>query len=203
MLGWSYTDRCNPWQKNSLRELMLCVTAVSVPRLTKIQTNIAIWVYSAFWEKSHGEQKTRQSRRAKGEWPLPCLAVTPRRRKQLKRKVRIGVGYRREALYRWTPLFMSLLLHLALSVIFFVFVFCVCFILFCNCVIPLGFLPWEIRVAFPGESQLQQSCTTQPTVHTGCFSVSIIHGTLTWTKGCLMFAQMLAQVLAHGGVRTP
>ena len=27
----------------------------------------------------------------------------------------------------------------------------------------MGFLPWEIRVAFPGESQLRQSRATQPT----------------------------------------
>ena len=31
----------------------------------------------------------------------------------------------------------------------------------------MGFLPWEIRVAFPGESQLQQSHATQPVVHAG------------------------------------
>ena len=33
----------------------------------------------------------------------------------------------------------------------------------------MGFLPWEIRVAFPGESQLRQSRATHPTVHAGCF----------------------------------
>ena len=33
----------------------------------------------------------------------------------------------------------------------------------------MGFLPGEIRVAFPGESQLRQSRATQPTVHAGCF----------------------------------
>ena len=38
---------------------------------------------------------------------------------------------------------------------------------FKNCIVPLGFLPWEIRVAFPGESQLRQSRATQPTVHVG------------------------------------
>ena len=54
----------------------------------------------------------------------------------------------------------------------------------------MGFLPWEIPVAFPGESQLRQSRATQPTVHAGCFSVSIIHRTLTWTTGSLMCAQM-------------
>ena len=32
----------------------------------------------------------------------------------------------------------------------------------------------EIRVAFSGESQLQQSSATQPTVHAGCFGISII-----------------------------
>ena len=55
----------------------------------------------------------------------------------------------------------------------------------------MGFLPREIRFAFPGESQLRQSRATQPTVHAGCFSVSITHRTLTWTTGYLTCAQML------------
>ena len=50
----------------------------------------------------------------------------------------------------------------------------------------MGFLPWEIRVAFPGENQLLPSRATQPTVHAACFSVSIIH----------------RAAIAHGGVRT-
>ena len=62
----------------------------------------------------------------------------------------------------------------------------------------MGFSPWEIWVAFPGESQLQQSCATQPTVHAECFSVSIIHRTLTWTTGSLTCAQMLMQAITHG-----
>ena len=43
----------------------------------------------------------------------------------------------------------------------------------------------EIRVAFPRESQLPQSRATLPTVHAGCFSVAIIHRTLTWN--CWIF----------------
>ena len=34
---------------------------------------------------------------------------------------------------------------------------------FDNCIVPMGFLPWEIRVAFPGESQLRHNRATQPT----------------------------------------
>ena len=30
--------------------------------------------------------------------------------------------------------------------------------IFYNCIVPLKFLPWEIQVASPGKSQLQQSC---------------------------------------------
>ena len=52
-----------------------------------------------------------------------------------------------------------------------------------NCIVPMGFLPWEIQVAFPWESQLRHCCATQPTVHTGCSSVSITHQTLTYTTG--------------------
>ena len=70
---------------------------------------------------------------------------------------------------------------------FFFFLF---FLTFYNCIVPMGFLPWEIRVAFPGESQLQQSRATRPTVHAECFSVSLIHQTLTWTTRSLTCAQM-------------
>ena len=66
----------------------------------------------------------------------------------------------------------------------------------------MGFLPWKIRLAFPGESQLGQSRTTQSTVHAGCFSVSIIHQTLTLTTGFLTCAQTLMPAVAHGGART-
>ena len=44
-----------------------------------------------------------------------------------------------------------------------------------NCIVPLGFLPREIQVAFPGETQLRQIGANQPAVHAGCFSVSTIH----------------------------
>ena len=47
----------------------------------------------------------------------------------------------------------------------------------------MRFLPRKIRVAFPGESQLRQSRATQPTVHAGCSSVSIVHRTLTGDYG--------------------
>ena len=70
-----------------------------------------------------------------------------------------------------------------------------------SCIVPMGLLPWEIQVAFPGESQLPQSRTTQPTVHTGCLSVSIIHQTLTWTAGSLTCTRMFMHAIAHGDVR--
>ena len=68
--------------------------------------------------------------------------------------------------------------------------FCCCCCFLNNCIVPMGFLPWEIQVAFPGESQLRQSRATQSRVHAGCYSVSIIHQTLTWTSGSLPCAQM-------------
>ena len=71
---------------------------------------------------------------------------------------------------------------------------------FYNCIVSIGFLPWEIWVAFPGESQLRQGCTTQPTMHAGCFSVSIIHQILAWTTGALTCTQMLMHATAHGGI---
>ena len=64
------------------------------------------------------------------------------------------------------------------------------------------FLPWEIRVVFPGENQVRQSRATQSTVHSGYFSASLIHRTLTWTAGSLTCAQMLMDAIVHGGVRT-
>ena len=59
------------------------------------------------------------------------------------------------------------------------------------------YCPREIRVAFPGESQLRQSRATQPTVHAGCFSVSAIRRTLTWTTGSLTCAQTQMHAIAH------
>ena len=38
---------------------------------------------------------------------------------------------------------------------------------FYNCIVPIGFLPWEIQVAFPRESLLRYGCATKPTVHAG------------------------------------
>ena len=72
-------------------------------------------------------------------------------------------------------------------------------LLFFNCIVPMRFLPREIWDAFPRESQLRQSRTTQPTVHAGCFSISIIHRTPTWTTGSLTCAQMLMHAVAHRG----
>ena len=82
------------------------------------------------------------------------------------------------------------------------------FLFFYNCIVLIGLLPWEIRVSFPRESQLQQRHATQPMVHARCFSVSIIHQTLMWTTGYLTCAQVLIYVSAHGvdgggGVSTP
>ena len=51
----------------------------------------------------------------------------------------------------------------------------------------------------PGESQVRQSRSTQPTVLAGCFSVSIILRTLTWTTGSSACSQMLMRAVVHGG----
>ena len=59
--------------------------------------------------------------------------------------------------------------------------------------------PWDIQVAFPGECQLRESHATQPTVHAGCFSVSIIPRSLTWTTGSLTTAQMLKRPICTRG----
>ena len=73
---------------------------------------------------------------------------------------------------------------------FFFFFFLYFFLTFYNSIVSMRFLPWEIWVAFSGESQLRQSRGAEPTVHAGYFSVSIIHRTLTWTTGFLTCAQM-------------
>ena len=54
----------------------------------------------------------------------------------------------------------------------------------------------------PGKASCD-SGATQPKLHVGCFRVSILHWTLTWTTGFLMCAQMLMHVIPHRGVRTP
>ena len=71
-------------------------------------------------------------------------------------------------------------------------------IFFYSCIVAMRFLP-RIQVAFPGESWRRQSRATQPTVHVGCFSVSIIHRTLTCTTGSLTCTHMSMHAIAHGG----
>ena len=73
---------------------------------------------------------------------------------------------------------------------------------FYDCIVPKGFPPWEVLVVFPKESQLGQSRDTQPTVHAGCFSVSIIPRTLTWTAGSITCTHKLMHAIALGGIRT-
>ena len=73
---------------------------------------------------------------------------------------------------------------------------------FFTTVLSQWYFPWDIRIAFPGESKLRQSRAAQPTLPAGCFSVSIIHRTLTWTTGSLTCAQMLMRAIAHRDIRT-
>ena len=72
-----------------------------------------------------------------------------------------------------------------------------------GCIVPLGFLQWEIWVAFSWETQLHQSRAAQPTVHAGCFSVQIIHRTLIWTTESVTCAHMLIHAIVLGCVGTP
>ena len=78
---------------------------------------------------------------------------------------------------------------------------CVCFVVvFNNCIVPFASLTREIRVAFPEERQLRLCRATQSTVHSGWFSVSIIHQPLTRTTGSLTCAQMSMHTIVHVGV---
>ena len=81
------------------------------------------------------------------------------------------------SLQHFPPIRISDFLCFSLCFWFFIFYF------FNNRIVLVGLLPWKIQVAFPKESQLQQSHATQPTVHAGCFGVSIIRQILTWTTG--------------------
>ena len=55
--------------------------------------------------------------------------------------------------------------------------------LFNNCIVQMG-----NSGCLPRESKLRQNRATQPTVHAGYFSVSIIRRTLAWTTGYLTLA---------------
>ena len=60
------------------------------------------------------------------------------------------------------------------------------------CICPNGISPVRNSGCLPRGNQLRQSGATQPTVHAGCFRVSIIHRTLIWTTASLTWAQMLS-----------
>ena len=55
----------------------------------------------------------------------------------------------------------------------------------------------KFGLLFPGKASCDRVTLPQPAVHAGCFSVSIIHRTLTWTTGSLKCAQMLIHTVAH------
>ena len=76
---------------------------------------------------------------------------------------------------------------------------------FYNCIVPMGFLPWEIRIAFPGENQRRQSLDTLPSGHAGCFSVTVVHQTSSdMDYGIFnVRAEVNACDCAHCGVWTP
>ena len=58
---------------------------------------------------------------------------------------------------------------------------------FFNCIVLLGFLLWEIQTSSVGNACID-SRAVQPRVHSGWFSVSIIHWTLTWITWPLICA---------------
>ena len=64
------------------------------------------------------------------------------------------------------------------------------------------FFPREIRVAFPEKASCDR-IELPNLLGNGCFSVSIIHRTLTWTTGSLSCAQMFMHAIAQRCVRTP
>ena len=72
------------------------------------------------------------------------------------------------------------------------------FMLFYNCIVPLGLFPREIQVAVPVESQLPRSRAAHATVHAWRSSVFVTHRTLTWFTRSLTCAQMLMHAIAHG-----
>ena len=73
------------------------------------------------------------------------------------------------------------------------------FMLFYNCIVPLGLFPREIQVAFPVESQLPRSRAAHATVHAWRSSVFVTHRTLAWTTGSLTCAHMVMHAIALGG----
>ena len=62
---------------------------------------------------------------------------------------------------------------------------------------PTGISPMVNSCFFPWGKTAVTVTLPQPTVHAGCFSVSIIHQTLTWTTWSLTCAQMLIHAVAH------
>ena len=75
-----------------------------------------------------------------------------------------------------------------------------CFVF--NSIVPLGFLPLKIEWLSPGEASCNRVALSPPS-YAECFSVSIIHRTLTLTTKSFTCVQMLMHAIAHGSVGTP
>ena len=61
-------------------------------------------------------------------------------------------------------------------------------------IVQMEFLSWEIRIAFPEESQLRQSRATKPTVHTGYFDGSFLADGECWESWWSVLACSLVAV---------
>ena len=73
------------------------------------------------------------------------------------------------------------------------------FLIFYYCIVHIGISPLGNLDCVPWAKP-----AAQPTGPAGCFSVSIIHGTLTWTTGSLnLRTDVNACGCIQGGVRTP
>ena len=64
------------------------------------------------------------------------------------------------------------------------------FILFTTVLSKWDFSHGKFGLPSLRKASCDKSRATQARVYAGCFNVSIIHQTLTWTMGSLMYAQM-------------
>ena len=159
----------------------------------KMSANDTLWTYNARFNVQHLRQSSKLG--------YTSHAANSMKQQPTASSIRWKWGTTRE------PFSRTWLIHCITSQ----FMHMLCASRECDWVVSRSCMPmvWLVcwrsckpRCQWRQASRLPQGRATQPTVHAACFSVSLIHRILTWTKRTLTCAQTLLHAMAYRGART-